>query len=185
MLGSICGVSSQRASRYIGTDVTLFQNCSLSSATKRRVAEFETPDPVFVHLHGIYEGVPTRQTDDDLAMPTERGHFSAETNNMRSSSRTTMKTQPLRQWLANHLNRPYPSETDKEMQVCASGLSKSQVLNWSSNARRRQRDIGELGRFRARKTFGDGSPMPRVAAPWDVRLYQDGGIVLRKMRLDP
>ncbi|KMT02781.1 hypothetical protein BVRB_8g193660 [Beta vulgaris subsp. vulgaris] len=41
----------------------------------------------------------------------------------------------LRNWLFEHFLHPYPSDTDKQMLAQKTGLSRSQVSNWFTNAR--------------------------------------------------
>ncbi|KAF7552348.1 hypothetical protein G7Z17_g4396 [Cylindrodendrum hubeiense] len=43
----------------------------------------------------------------------------------------------LRNWLTTHSRNPFASEEDKEMLQRQTGLSKTQIANWLSNARRR------------------------------------------------
>ncbi|KAL1922624.1 uncharacterized protein VTP21DRAFT_10163 [Calcarisporiella thermophila] len=43
----------------------------------------------------------------------------------------------LRQWLTEHLRRPYPTEEEKLQLACKTKLSLNQISNWFINARRR------------------------------------------------
>ncbi|KAH7007593.1 hypothetical protein EDB80DRAFT_893853 [Ilyonectria destructans] len=45
----------------------------------------------------------------------------------------------LKNWLMSHANRPYPAVRDVELLERRTGLSKQQILNWFSNARRRKK----------------------------------------------
>lgn len=46
-------------------------------------------------------------------------------------------TRPLKQWLCDNRDNPYPSKTDKEILARESRMSLVQVSNWFANARRR------------------------------------------------
>lgn len=47
------------------------------------------------------------------------------------------RSSPLRQWLNEHRNHPYPTKQEKEMLADEAQLSINQVCNWFANARRR------------------------------------------------
>ncbi len=46
-------------------------------------------------------------------------------------------TTELTTWLADHLENPYPSQSEKERLCAQTGLSKKQIQNWLTNARKR------------------------------------------------
>jgi hypothetical protein len=52
-------------------------------------------------------------------------------------SRESVKT--LKDWLYSHSDHPYPDEEEKEMLQRQTGLNKTQISNWLTNARRRCR----------------------------------------------
>ena len=47
----------------------------------------------------------------------------------------SVKTQPLRDWLLAHFDKPYPDDEDKVKLAEASGMTRAQVGNWFINAR--------------------------------------------------
>ncbi|PHH58886.1 hypothetical protein CDD82_2618 [Ophiocordyceps australis] len=126
--------------------VALFRQCSLAERSKRQPCYFETSSPVIGQLHGVNEEL------DAHAPP-------ASSSNKRASSRAVRKTQVLRDWFACNLAHPYPSNHDKNMLALESGLSRTQVMNWFTNARRRHRLTTQPMVNNA--TFPSGSPMPR------------------------
>ncbi|KAI0460165.1 hypothetical protein F5B21DRAFT_134450 [Xylaria acuta] len=144
--------------RSCSSCVALFQDCSLAEQGKRPACDFETPQPVIGRLHGI--------PDADVDLPLHHSLRDPETlwavpdpaPTKRSHSRSVRKTQPLRDWLSSHLDHPYPSEEEKTHLIEQSGLTRTQVIDWFTNARRRNR----LSSSRAisRKVFRKGSPMP-------------------------
>jgi hypothetical protein len=44
--------------------------------------------------------------------------------------------QIMKEWLLEHIDHPYPSRSDKEFLVAKTGLSKKQIQNWFTNARK-------------------------------------------------
>ncbi|KAF2965080.1 hypothetical protein GQX73_g8472 [Xylaria multiplex] len=141
--------------RSCSSCVALFQDCSLAEQAKRPACDFETPQPVIGRLHGIPD-----VEFDPLLHPLVQGEVLSNatysTSNKRSHSRSVRKTQPLRDWLSTHIDHPYPSEEERARLVEQSGLSKTQVIDWFTNARRRQR----LSSRSSRRVFRQGSPMP-------------------------
>ncbi|KAI0543211.1 hypothetical protein GGR58DRAFT_451130 [Xylaria digitata] len=142
--------------RSCSSCVALFQDCSLAEQAKRPACDFETPQPVIGRLHGI----PDVEFDPllhPLAQAEVLPTATYSIPNKRSHSRSVRKTQPLRDWLSTHIDHPYPSEEERARLVEQSGLSKTQVIDWFTNARRRQRlSSGST----SRKVFRQGSPMP-------------------------
>lgn len=142
--------------------VALFRECSLSGRAKRVPSTFETSMPVIGHLHGVNE------QEGDLE-PLQEGHTQLEggassvsaLSSKRVNTRSVPKTRALRNWFANHLNHPYPSEEDKVALAKESGLSKSQVVNWFANNRRRHRLASRTHNHQSSKVFLSGSPMPQ------------------------
>ncbi|RMJ14881.1 hypothetical protein CDV36_005447 [Fusarium kuroshium] len=57
----------------------------------------------------------------------------------------------LRQWVSTHSDHPFPSDHEKEILQNRTGLSKTQILNWLANARRR-------GKIQARHPGSPHSP---------------------------
>ncbi|KAI0163943.1 hypothetical protein GGR57DRAFT_451888 [Xylariaceae sp. FL1272] len=141
------------------TCVALFRDCSLAERGKRAPSQFETSAPVIGHLHGVNEESGARQPAVAAAAPSacSVGPLTAPANR-RAKSHAVNKTRPLRNWFACHLDDPYPTEEEKAELVQQSGMSWVQVVNWFTNARRRQRRSRSASR---RNTyFPQGSPMP-------------------------
>lgn len=70
-------------------------------------------------------------------------------------------TRVLNQWLAGHPAHPYPTGEDIEVLRAQTGLSKTQISNWLSNARRR----GKVGGGAAGKTKTKPVDIPQTASP--------------------
>ncbi|KAG7116063.1 Homeobox protein BEL1 like [Verticillium longisporum] len=79
----------------------------------------------------------------------------------RANSRSVHKNRALRAWFAAHLDHPYPSDDVKDALAQQSGLSKSQVVNWFTNARRRHRLSLRVSRQSSKQQHPQGSPRPR------------------------
>ncbi|SPO07313.1 uncharacterized protein DNG_10007 [Cephalotrichum gorgonifer] len=152
--------------------VALFRECSLAGQGKRDHSHFETPQPVIGQLHGVNEEYEPSSSlapsPDELVLaagPTTRPPLRPTVppvSGKRSSSRSVHKNRALRTWFAAHIDHPYPSEEEKSAMAQQSGLSRTQVVNWFSNARRRHKMSAEASSARsATKIFPQGSPMPR------------------------
>ncbi|KAJ2997905.1 hypothetical protein NUW58_g509 [Xylaria curta] len=131
----------------------------LAEQGKRPACDFETLQPVIGRLHGIPDAETDLLSHDPLRDLETWWATPHPISNKRTHSRSVRKTQPLRAWLSTHLDHPYPSEEEKTYLVEQSGLTRTQVVDWFTNARRRNR----LSSFKAmsRKIFRQGSPMPR------------------------
>ncbi|KAI9901460.1 hypothetical protein N3K66_003277 [Trichothecium roseum] len=140
--------------------VGLYRECSLARNLKRQPLAYETSRPVINHLHGINEEGTTPTPDE---RPARSRHMSGPGSTLRktSGSRIVKKTRALRKWLAIHTDHPYPTEEEKSELVSQSGLTRTQVVNWFNNARRRQRHLEQLESQSSRKIFRSGSPMPQ------------------------
>ncbi|KAK2608681.1 hypothetical protein QQS21_002792 [Conoideocrella luteorostrata] len=143
--------------------VALFRNCSLAERSKRGHSGFETECPVIGHLHGVNEEDNPLPSLDQIS-PAPAGQSSAvmhmlPVTSKRSSSRSVRKTQILRDWFAINIHHPYPAEEEKSFLAEKSGLSRTQVINWFTNARRRHRLSAQP--MVNNTTFPAGSPMPR------------------------
>ncbi|KPM39918.1 hypothetical protein AK830_g6677 [Neonectria ditissima] len=136
--------------------VALFRECSHSGREKRDHSNFETSMPVIGRLHGVSEGA-------------------LDLSSKRTNTRSVRKTRVLRNWFATHLDHPYPSEEDKADLVQQSGLSKSQVINWFANSRRRHRLSAHAQSNQGNRVFRQGSPMP----------YQMGMSPMERWRSSP
>jgi hypothetical protein len=141
--------------------VALYRHCSLAGPAKRQASTFETPNPVIGQLHGVYEDEHACEIYESreentavIAEPTTRA-------NKRSSSRSKTNARPLRLWFASHPEHPYPTEHNKEQLASASGLSRTQIDNWFSNARRRKKQSEQATSAASLEIHRQGSPMPQ------------------------
>lgn len=149
------------------TCVGLFRGCSLARGQKRQPAMFETPDPVIGQLHGVNEetyldaGSHSGSAAAELQGPTGPLQLVPYDRDKRPSSRRYQKTRLLRGWYDTHREHPYPSIEDIEFLSIQTGLTKTQVTNWFTNARRRYRQVTQpLGM----RHFRTGSPMPAMVS---------------------
>ena len=149
--------------------VALFRECSLARGEKRQPAGFETVTPVLGHLHGVTEQVDERlradsqvqRLDDSAQCDEPHGVQSVfgshgNINNKRQFSRKGAKM--LRHWFYQHQEWPYPTHEQKAELARDTGLTKKQVSDWFTNARRRQKQT--LQSSRPVQVFRSGSPMP-------------------------
>lgn len=142
--------------------VALFRECSLSGRKKREPSDFETLEPVIGRLHGVSEhsamGVPATVEEGQAS----QGLSVAALAGKRTNTRSVRKTRVLRNWYLSNLDHPYPSEEEKVDLAQQSGLSRSQVVNWFANTRRRHRmsSTYSASPSRGRQGFAPGSPMP-------------------------
>lgn len=163
--------------------VALYRECSLvTKRFKRKPSAFETPLPVIGHLHGLSEEVgqfghgQTQATIMEEGQPMPCGQVSDGQQQMsrsagsavsmtmpakRANPRSIKKTRPLRSWFASHLEHPYPSEDEKAALSDQCGLSKTQVINWFANARRRHRLSAQSQLNSSNRIYHQGSPMPQ------------------------
>lgn len=137
--------------------VALFRDCSLAERGKRQASSFETSRPVIGHLHGVSE---ENNLDAFEEEPGEGPLPITVVTSKRAGTRSAKKTRPLSHWFACHLEHPYPSEDEKDTLAKQCGLSRTQVINWFANARRRHR-VSAQSLFNSTKVFRQGSPMPR------------------------
>lgn len=148
--------------------VALYRDCSLAEKAKRQASSFETTKPVIGHLHGVNEesNLGTFIEESTLGQSTAP---SAPINvvSKRSSTRSAKKTRPLSNWFASHLDHPYPTEEEKSELAEACGLTKTQVVNWFANARRRHR-MSAQSLFNSTQVFRQGSPMPTALFPQNM-----------------
>ncbi|KAI1415395.1 hypothetical protein F5Y13DRAFT_8571 [Hypoxylon sp. FL1857] len=139
--------------------VALFRQCSLAERAKRQPADFETSEPVINNLHGVNEELEVCPLVPEKATMTGHSYTVTipTTPSKRPRSRSVRKTHLLRNWFSCHLDHPYPSEEERIALSQQSGLSRTQVSDWFSNARRRHR----LSIKAVDKTiYPQGSPMP-------------------------
>lgn len=65
--------------------------------------------------------------------------FSHEQNASPKKRLPKVSVKILQNWLSAHSYHPYPSDTERAWLEAQTGLTSSQIANWFSNARRRQR----------------------------------------------
>lgn len=148
--------------------VALYRDCSLAERGKREASAYETALPVIGHLHGVDEegdGATTVNGTRQWRIDRDAGQIATRSSSIvsykRNSTRSVKKTRVLRNWFATHQEHPYPSEDEKSILAEQSGLSKTQVINWFANARRRHRLTAQSHQNNSTKVFLQGSPMPR------------------------
>lgn len=149
--------------------VALYRDCSLAERGKREASAYETVLPVIGHLHGVREdvdgstankgGTQWRIEREAAPVPTRSSSIASY---KRNSTRSVKKTRVLRNWFATHQEHPYPSEDEKCLLAEQSGLTKTQVINWFANARRRHRLTAQSHFNNSSKVFLQGSPMPQT-----------------------
>lgn len=140
--------------------VALYRHCSLAGPAKRQASQFETSQPVIGQLHGVYEDDTAQPPHTEIGGDSLRGVGFPAKLGKRSSSRSNTGTRPLRIWFNAHLDNPYPSESAKDSLCRESGLSRTQVSNWFSNARRRKKHSEQAASAAGRQIHRQGSPMP-------------------------
>ncbi|KAF4958502.1 hypothetical protein FSARC_11003 [Fusarium sarcochroum] len=156
-------VDNPNPTKSCSSCVALFRECSLAGRKKREPSAFETSEPVIGRLHGVSEhsilGVP--ETVEE-AQPASQGLSIAALSGKRTNTRSVRKTRVLRNWFISNMGHPYPSEEEKSSLAQQSGLSRSQVINWFANTRRRHRlsSAYSTSPSRGRQGFAPGSPMP-------------------------
>jgi hypothetical protein len=140
--------------------VALYRHCSLAGPAKRQASTFETPNPVIGQLHGVYEDQRACElyqnrngSNKPIAEPMMRA-------SKRSTSQSKTSTRSLRLWFGGHLEHPYPTEHDRKQLASASGLSRTQIDNWFSNARRRKKQSEQATSAASLEIHRQGSPMP-------------------------
>lgn len=141
--------------------VALYRHCSLAGPAKRQASTFETPNPVIGQLHGVYEDECAYEVYQGREENTALISEPVARVSKRSTSRSKTSTRPLRLWFDGHLEHPYPTERDKQQLTSASGLSRTQVENWFSNARRRKKQSEQATSAASLEIHRQGSPMPQ------------------------
>jgi hypothetical protein len=167
--------------------VSLYVACSFAQGEKRAPYEFETAEPTSGNLHGITEepghdlseGIPIpmpsrnpqRLDSGKLASAVSnrasfqlRDEVPSASGTAKNSSRFPRKTaKVLKSWLASHKDFPYPSDEEKVELEVETGLSRSQISNWFTNARRRGSFNQESRRSSGgSQDFGDRSSADRA-----------------------
>lgn len=146
--------------RSCSSCVALYRHCNLAGPEKRQASRFETPQPVIGQLHGVYEDDTVQSSHAELVSDSVPGVEVSAKLCKRSSSKSNTRTRPLRMWFNANLENPYLSESVKDSLCRESGLSRTQVTNWFSNARRRKRHSEQVASAAGRQIYRQGSPMP-------------------------
>lgn len=141
--------------------VALYRHCSLAGPSKRQASTFETPHPVIGQLHGVYEDERVDQVTVSHGRDAAVSAGTTMRASKRSSSRSNTSTRPLRLWFSGHSEDPYPTECDKTQLAYVSGLSRTQIDNWFSNARRRKKQSERATSAASLEIHRQGSPMPQ------------------------
>lgn len=81
----------------------------------RHSASFAYPDSYGAGYHGIPGGVPYAAMDNDGRHKRRRGNLPKHTTDL------------LRNWLAQHIEHPYPTEEEKQYLMSQTGLNLNQV----------------------------------------------------------
>lgn len=72
----------------------------------------------------------------------------------------------LKNWLSTHSKHPYPNDEEKKMLQRQTGLDKTQITNWLSNARRRKKIIAPRSTSPGVRTWANAIDIPvRVGTP--------------------
>lgn len=79
----------------------------------------------------LWSGYKIEMDDDDI------GSISSQIKKKRRGNLPKSITVILRQWLIEHCQNPYPTESEKKELKQKTGLTLNQISNWFINARRR------------------------------------------------
>lgn len=71
----------------------------------------------------------------------------------------------LRGWLSTHHQNPYPSDEEKDSLMTQTGLNKTQITNWLSNARRRGKVRPPRSTSPSVNNYTNAMDIPRRATP--------------------
>ncbi|KAJ5682838.1 hypothetical protein N7462_006003 [Penicillium macrosclerotiorum] len=130
--------------------ISLYRECSFTHA--------KVPGKFLQTLHPVSENayIPTGSLTGKRALKSvSYGAFGDESDSRsrkNSSSRFPRKAvNILKNWLRDHNENPYPTETEKDELKQNTGLSRIQISNWLANARRRGK---------VRPSSGTQSPIP-------------------------
>ncbi|CRG88408.1 hypothetical protein PISL3812_05438 [Talaromyces islandicus] len=152
--------------RACSSCVALFRECSLAEGEKRQPSDFETLAPVYGHMHGLAEEGEGEERGNHRDEPDDRDRGGADGDG-RAPAHARVSSlrrggRVLRNWFHRHHEYPYPTDEEKDALAHESGLSKRQVSNWFSNARRRhkQQHTRRENANSSSQQFRSGSPMP-------------------------
>lgn len=110
----------------IGEDTDLTSHDSILPASLPDVSLSEAAQQQPATFSSAAISHPTNGLDKNGLPPKIGTRFSKE----------SLKT--LKDWLSSHSDHPYPDEEEKEMLQHQTGLNKTQISNWLTNARRRR-----------------------------------------------
>ncbi|KAJ4029378.1 hypothetical protein NW761_013983 [Fusarium oxysporum] len=110
----------------IGEDTDLTSHDSILPASLPDVSLSEAAQQQPATFSSAAISHPTHGLDKNGLPPKIGTRFSKE----------SLKT--LKDWLSSHSDHPYPDEEEKEMLQHQTGLNKTQISNWLTNARRRR-----------------------------------------------
>ncbi|KAL7625235.1 hypothetical protein AAE478_004450 [Parahypoxylon ruwenzoriense] len=151
------------SSRYNGVDLLRELGLAERERQKRSQANFEIARPVISNSHGVTEEAgPSTSSFNFTAGQSPVASVTTAPPVKKPRPRSARKTQVLKSWFACHTDHPYPSEREKISLARQSGLSREQVGNWFSNARRSHK----ISKARDKKTLRLGPPMPSLERWW-------------------
>lgn len=92
----------------------------------------------------LTENEMTTVLSDDSVSGKEEGHYKGALKITRIKNRRYIRmpnfpkraVAVLKSWLHDHLDNPYPTHKEKELLSKESGLTKRQIQNWFTNARK-------------------------------------------------
>ncbi|KAF4415911.1 Homeobox 4 [Fusarium acutatum] len=98
------------------------------------------------HQSDLPSSLPDVSSSQPPQQPTaahssaETGHSAYESLRPKNGTRFSKQAlEVLRDWLSSHSDHPYLDEEDREMLQRQTGLNKTQISNWLTNARRRRK----------------------------------------------
>ncbi|KAL2694728.1 hypothetical protein Neosp_001314 [[Neocosmospora] mangrovei] len=166
---------------FFNTSIDELWSASLASASEENVN-----DVLDQHLHNdpVSNGDPGQASSGQLktghlhsrSVDSANSGSSAAVANAIASPRnpslppkighrfTRESARVLKRWFSEHSEHPYPSEEEKTMLQCQTGLSRTQVTNWLANARRRRAADGSV-RASSRGRSGSAQTSRRAGTP--------------------
>ncbi|CAI0642188.1 unnamed protein product [Colletotrichum noveboracense] len=129
----------------------------------------QQPNPHAGRRTGVTNTLSSETSGRPVDAESEHQPLDVTTKSTRISNRFSLESiRILRQWLADHNSYPYATPEDIEMLQGGTGLTKLQLTNWLSNARRRYKFKAQSGSSasRAWKWSEDiSSPVSAIDVP--------------------
>lgn len=125
--------------------IALFRECSFARKRPDAKEDDVPPEPRRLDtLHGVSEDAVTgggltgkRSLRSLLGCTEEVAHVDVSSNNKDRKRFSREAVKVLKDWLVEHANHPYPTKEEKDALKASTGLKRSQISTWLSNARRR------------------------------------------------